>query len=63
MIQHSEWVSVKEAMKILRITSRTTLYRYARKFNLKISKPMGKIFFYGPDILAIFEAKAIKMGI
>ncbi len=59
----TEWITVPQAMQILQITSRTTLYKYALKFNIRVSKPLGRIYYNVRDIKATIEQKAVKMGI
>lgn len=59
----TEWITVPQAMQILQITSRTTLYKYALKFNIRVSKPLGRIYYNVTDIKATIEQKAVKMGI
>ena len=58
----TEWITTCQAMQFLHITSRTTLYKYALKYNIRVSKPLGRIYYNLPDILAIIEAYAVKMG-
>ncbi len=50
-------------MDILQITSRTTLYRFVFKNNIRVSKPLGRTYYSLKDILAAIEKKSFKMGI
>ena len=57
-----EWITAKEAMALLKITSRTTMYKYAYKNRLRVSKPMGKLYYNLAEIMASIEKRAVKMG-
>jgi hypothetical protein len=59
----TEWITVPQAMQILQVTSRTTLYKYALKYNIRVSKPLGRIYYNLTDIKATMDKKAVKMGI
>lgn len=59
----TEWITVPQALEILQITSRTTLYRYAFKYNIRVSKPLGRIYYNLTDIMATIDAKAVRMGV
>jgi len=56
-------ITGKQAMDILQVTSRTTLYKYAFKYNIRVSKPLGRVYYSQNDILAIIEKKSFKMGV
>lgn len=59
----NEWITVKQALSTLQITSRTTLYKYAMTYGIRVSKPMGRVYFNLSDILAAMQSKAVTMGI
>lgn len=58
-----EWITVPQAMKVLQITSRTTLYKYAFKYKIRVSKPLGRVYYNLPDIMATMDRQAVKMGL
>ena len=58
----TEWITTPQAMQILHFTSRTTLYKYAFKHKIRVSKPMGTPYYNLPDIMATIEGYAVKMG-
>jgi hypothetical protein len=59
----SEWITVKQALELLQITSRTTLYKFALKYNVRATKPLGRLYYNYNDIIAALENKAVVMGI
>jgi hypothetical protein len=59
----TDWITGRQAMDILQITSRTTLYRFVYKNNIRVSKPLGRTYYSLNDILAAIEKKSFKMGI
>ena len=59
----TEWITVPQALKLLRITSRTTLYKYAFKYKIRVSKPLGRLYYNLPDIVSIIEKNAVRMGV
>ncbi len=62
-MQQTEWITTKQALQLLQISSRTTLDRYAKTFNIKVSKPLGRKYFSRMDILAAIESKAVISGV
>ncbi len=60
---NKEWLTVAEALNLLKINSRTTLNKHLLKFNVRKSKPMGKVYISTPDLIATIELHAIKMGV
>ena len=61
-MKNEEWITIKEALSALRITSRTTLYKYVFKYNIRVSKPLGKVYLNFKDIMSTMADKAVKMG-
>lgn len=59
----TEWITVTQAMNILQITSRTTLYKYAHKHNIRVSKPMGRVYFNRHDLVNSIDFNSVKLGI
>ena len=55
------WVNEKEAMHLLRISSKTTLQKYREEGNIEISSPGGKgILYRRKSVLAFIESKKIQ---
>ena len=63
MTLNNEWITIKDAMALLQVTSRTTLYKYAMKYNIRATKPLGKVYFNYSDIIAVMTNNAIQMGL
>lgn len=58
-IQHDKWISDKEAMNILRISSKTTLQKLRDKGNIRFSQPNRKLILYDRNsILEYLETNA-----
>ena len=62
-MEEKQWLTTKEALRLLQITSRTTLNKYLIKFNIKVSKPMGRVYINHHDLLVVIEDNATPMGI
>ena len=62
-MEEKQWLTTKEALKLLQITSRTTLNKYLVKFNITVSKPMGRVYINHLDLLVVIEDNATPMGI
>ena len=60
---NNEWLTTKQALNVLRITSRTTLYKYAMKFGIRVSKPIGKNYYNYHDLIKVIDSNSIEMGI
>jgi hypothetical protein len=60
---HNEWISVKQAMELLQINSRTTLYNYGKKYNIRVTKPLGKTYWNRADILNKLSDNSITLGL
>lgn len=52
-IKEDRWISGEEAMKILRITSKTTLQKLRDEGKIRFSQPEKKIILY--DVESIYE--------
>ncbi len=63
MINTNEWITISEAMGLLKVKSRTTLYKYLHRFNIRATKPLGRVYFNLEDIRAAMSANAVKMGV
>jgi hypothetical protein len=48
-IQHDKWISGEEAMRKLRITSKTTLQKLRDEGKIRFSQPMPKLIVYDSD--------------
>jgi hypothetical protein len=57
-----EWITFKQAREILHM-SRNTLTKFVLKYNIRVSKPLGGVYYNLPEILAVLDKEAIKMGI
>lgn len=60
---NKEWITTKQALNLLSITSRTTLNKYLKKGGIRVSKPSGKLYINENDIINFINSKAISMGI
>ncbi len=58
----TEWLSTTQALKFLHIRSRTTLYKYAYKHNIRLSKPMGRVYFNLHDLVNSLDNNSIRLG-
>ncbi len=58
-----EWITVKQAMQLLNITSRTTLWQYGMKHRFRVSRLGKKIFYDKQEIMASLERNAVKLGV
>ncbi|RYZ26480.1 MAG: DNA-binding protein [Chitinophagaceae bacterium] len=58
-----EWLTLKEVQELLNYSSRNPVYRFARLNGIRVSKPTGTHYFNYADIMAVFEAKAVRMGV
>jgi len=57
--QHDKWISDKEAMTMLRITSKTTLQKLRDEGAIRYSQPTRKLILYDRDsILEYLETHA-----
>ena len=63
MINTHEWITIGEAMCLLKVKSRTTLYKYLHRFNIRATKPLGRVYFNLEDIRAAMSANAVKLGV
>ena len=62
-MQNQDWLTIKEALVLLKITSRTTLDSYLLEFNVRKAKPKGRVYINLQDLMAIIEKNAVKMGV
>jgi predicted site-specific integrase-resolvase len=58
-MNENKWLTPKQAMQLLQITSRTTLYRYAYKYHIRAAKLIGKVYFNSEDINALFDRQTV----
>jgi hypothetical protein len=52
--QHDKWIDDVEAMKLLSISSRTTLQKYRNEGSIRFSQPGKKLIFYDRDSILEF---------
>lgn len=58
-VSNDKWISNEEAMRMLRITSRTTLQRLRDEGSIRFSQPTRKLILYDRDsILEYLETHA-----
>lgn len=58
-VKHDKWISDKEAMQLLRISSTTTLQKYRDEGRIRFSQPSRKVILYDRDsILQFLEQHA-----
>lgn len=57
----TEWLTTKEALALLKLSSRESLRKYTYNFKIRVSKPLGRVFYSKTDILAIIEDNAVVM--
>ena len=58
-----EWLTTTQTLTLLQIKSRTSLYKFVTKYNIRLSKPMGRVYYNNYDILETFGKQAVTMGI
>lgn len=63
MEKTNTWLTTKEALAMLRIKSRTTLWNYCKKFNVRATKPRGKIYYCKEDIQMFLDKNSVGLGI
>lgn len=56
-ITRDKWISPEEAMKMLRITSKTTLQKFRDEGKIRFSQPEKKIILYDIDSIEEFLNK------
>lgn len=59
-IKQDKWISGEEAMKILRISSKTTLQKLRDEGKLRFSQPEKKIILYDHDSINEYLGKHIN---
>jgi hypothetical protein len=62
MNQNKEWLTMKETQTLLDYSSRNAVYNYCKVYNVKATKPRGKVYFNHADLMAVLSGKAVKMG-
>lgn len=55
-----KWINAEEAMKLLHITSRTTLQKYRDEGSIRYSQPSRKVILYDRDSILEFIEKHAK---
>ena len=55
--KQDKWISCNEAMKMLRIKSKTTLQRYRDEGKIRFSQPDKKVILYDFDSIHLFLEK------
>ena len=56
-IKDIDWISTEEAMKLLQITSPTTLSRLRKEGKVKYSQPMHKVVLYSRESIVSYLNK------
>ena len=59
----NEWLTINEAMELLKVTSRTTIYKLAHAYNIRVTKPLGRVYFNASDIGEAMANKAVVLGV
>jgi len=59
-IREDRWISAEEAMKKLRITSKTTLQRLRDEGLIRFSSPMKKVILYDSHSITVYLEKHAK---
>jgi len=58
-IEHEKWIDDEEAMRLLHVSSKTTLQKYRDDGSIRFSQPSRKMILYDRDsILEFLNAKA-----
>jgi hypothetical protein len=63
MTTQKEWISTNQALNELDIKSRTSLWKFTKKHNIRVSKPSGRVYYSLPDIMQVLKNKAVIMGL
>ena len=58
-----EWLTTTQTLTLLQIKSRTSLYKFVMKHNIRVTKPMGRIYINSYDIIEAFDKQSVTMGI
>lgn len=58
--RRDKWISGEEAMRLLRITSKTTLASYRNEGKIRYSQPQKKIILYDRESIEEFLEKNVK---
>ena len=58
--RHNKWVSDEEAMKLLNITSKSTLQKFRNEGRIRYSQPEKKIIVYDVDSINDYLEKHAK---
>ena len=59
-VKQDKWISGEEAMKILRISSKTTLQKLRDEGKLRLSQPEKKIILYDDDSINEYLGKHVN---
>lgn len=59
-LNYDKWVSGDEAMKLLRITSKTTLQKLRDEGRIRYSQPEKKLILYDSELIFEFLNKSAK---
>ena len=57
------WLTTSEALELLKIKSRTTLYYFLKKYEIRISKPLHRTYIAKEDLEQAIYNLAIKISI
>ena len=61
--QETTWITVNETLELLKIKSRTTMYSFLKKYNIRVSKPLQKTYVTKEDILQKMDENSITIAI
>jgi hypothetical protein len=59
-IEHDKWIDDEEAMKLLHVSSKTTMQKYRDEGQIRFTQPSRKIILYDRDSIMEFLNKKVK---
>ena len=59
-VEHDKWVDDEEAMKLLHVSSKTTMQKYRDEGLIRFTQPSRKIILYDRDSIMEFLNKKVK---
>jgi hypothetical protein len=59
-IEHEKWIDDEEAMKLLHVSSKTTLQKYRDEGYIRFSQPSKKLILYDRESILEFITKKAK---
>jgi hypothetical protein len=58
-----DWIEMKELQTILCYKSPTKCYEFLRRYNIRVTKPVGKPLYNLEDIREVLDGRAVRMGV